>query len=115
MVVAMTKRLLLAVIGLVLCLHAVDAGFGASEQPSGLLRESRSPAIIAPHEATVAMPAVPGSRERRAGPFDAMVVLCGVLVVALATRTAEPGSRARRHTDGFYVRRRGPPLQFVTV
>lgn len=111
----MSKRLLLAVLGLVLCLHAVDAGFGASEQPSGPLRESRSPAIIAPHEATVAMPSVPGSRERRAGPFDALVLLLGVLVVALSTRTATPGSHARRQTDGFYVRRRGPPLRFVTV
>ena len=111
----MSKRLLLAVIGLILCLHAVDASFGASEQPSGLLRESRGPAIIAPHEATVAMPAAPGSRERRAGPFDALVLLCGLLVVALSTRTATPRSRAHLQTDGFYVRRRGPPHPFVTV
>ena len=47
---AMVKRVLLAVVGLVLCLHAFEAGVGAPAHAGGKLGESRAPAIIAPHE-----------------------------------------------------------------
>src|SRR5690349_25173412 len=112
---AMVKRVLLAVVGLVLCLHAFEAGVGAPAHAGGKLGEPRAPAIIAPHEATVAMPSAPNSRERRAGPFDALLAACGVLVFALAMGASEPRGRAARESGGFFARRRGPPLQFVTV
>jgi hypothetical protein len=111
----MVKRVLLAVVALCLCLLTVEAGLVAPAQPSDNFRESRAPAIIAPREATVAMPSAPNSRERRAGLFDGLLAACGLLVVALSMRAAEPRGRARQQTDGFFARRRGPPLQLVTA